>query len=187
MSPMRRKLAVLAAGVTVLAALVAGSAMAAADSAPGARYQRGAATARSAGATAATTATADRGGRPDKVIRVLSPAGPLKQLDLDDNGSVEDDGDMAVFRDPLLNRKGKQVGSTQVQCQTIFGNDQCIGTATLNGRGQIAYQGTAEATNPVRLAVTGGTGEFRKAHGELQIEFPDEGDVLTLTFLLYLR
>ena len=53
--------------------------------------------------------------------------------------------------------------------------DQCSGTLALRD-GQIAVQGLVDRTGPVpiTIAVTGGTGAYRTAHGELQTSGPNQ-------------
>jgi hypothetical protein len=51
--------------------------------------------------------------------------------------------------------------------------DQCVGTFWL-AKGQISVQGLVDRTGPVpvTIAITGGTGADRTAHGELQTSAP---------------
>jgi hypothetical protein len=51
--------------------------------------------------------------------------------------------------------------------------DQCVGSLSL-GKGQITVWGLVDWTGPVpvTIAITGGTGAHRTAHGELQTSGP---------------
>jgi hypothetical protein len=71
---------------------------------------------------------------------------------------------------------------------TQSGTLQCIVTFSLK-RGQITTQGLAEVINgqfagTAVAAITGGTGRFRKAAGESEVEFLEPGQAnVTLTIL----
>jgi hypothetical protein len=103
-----------------------------------------------------------------------------------------------VFGD--LFRNDKRVGAGGYECVTMLftpgpdpagepeaATDQCVATLSL-AKGQITVQGLVDRTGPVpvTLAITGGTGAYRTAHGELQTSGPNEqGDEpLTLKLIL---
>ena len=79
-------------------------------------------------------------------------------------------GDSSVFRDQLLDAKGRTVGEEAGTClvtdvvptgvQTL-----CNGGAVLSG-GQIEFQGVATNAPRKTLAVVGGTGQYRGVTGE---------------------
>ena len=82
----------------------------------------------------------------------------------------------------LLYRSGADpAGPPQAQ------TDQCVATLSLP-RGQITAQGLVDRTGPVPItvAITGGTGAYRTAHGEVETSGPnDAGDEpLTLKLIL---
>ena len=92
-------------------------------------------------------------------------------------------GDQFVFRSKLF-KNDERVGTVGGAC-TIVGilnetnaDVQCVATLRLK-HGQITAQGFitfAEETAPFTVAVTGGTGRYRNAHGEIVItENPDAG------------
>jgi hypothetical protein len=95
----------------------------------------------------------------------------------------------SVGGDILLN--GEKVGTGGYDCVTLLFQagatpqaepaaltDQCTGSFTLR-RGLITVQGLVDrvgGTLPVTLAVTGGTGAYRTAHGELSTSGPTDGE-----------
>ncbi|MGV9455663.1 allene oxide cyclase barrel-like domain-containing protein [Streptomyces sp. NPDC003635] len=99
-------------------------------------------------------------------------------------------GDSFTFADDLFQEKGgERVGRDGVACTVVrTGNPldiQCLGTFVLSG-GQITAQVlmtvplTEEEQPPFDAAVTGGTGDYRGASG--QIRFTDDGDYQRLDF-----
>ena len=84
-------------------------------------------------------------------------------------------GDYAVFRYDLFT-EGKsptRVGDAYVKCVTQFppAGSQCEAVARFPGRGDLTYQGLApqDLSEDYTIAITGGTGDFRNARGELLI------------------
>ena len=91
-------------------------------------------------------------------------------------------GDYGVFRDKIASdRTGRIIGTIDVQCISAYA-DQCRGSISLDGRGQITFDGiTPLDVDPDEFAVTGGTGDFLGVGGQLRVEFPnDEYALLTL-------
>jgi hypothetical protein len=100
-----------------------------------------------------------------------------------------------------LVRNGTRAGVGGYECVTLLYRpgsdpagppaaltDQCFGTLALR-EGQITVQGLVDRTGPpvpVTIAVTGGTGAYRTAHGELQTSGPNEAgdEPLTLRIIL---
>jgi hypothetical protein len=123
-----------------------------------------------------------------EVIRVISREVDSADLDLGERGfSI---GDRFVFSDNLF-RHGNRVGTDHGECVTTRiqgprGGFQCNATAVLR-RGQITAQGAVtfnqEQTGRFTLAVTGGTGRFRDAGGQVVVH---ETGIRTtvLTFML---
>jgi hypothetical protein len=122
-----------------------------------------------------------------------------QDADLDLGTSGPSIGDRFVFSGNLV-RNGKQVGVGAGDCVIVLFRpgpdpqgepealtDQCVATLSLP-KGQITAQGLVDRTGPVpiRLAITGGTGAYRTAHGELETSGPNEqGDErLTLRLIL---
>jgi hypothetical protein len=90
-------------------------------------------------------------------------------------------GDQILFTDTLLDQAGRRIGRDQARCTVMFGDDVlCDATFIVDGRGQLTIEGVG-----LNLAVTGGTGRFRKARGQLHETFlpPDR---FRFAFTLYL-
>jgi hypothetical protein len=167
----RTRLALLVGSGLVIGALVGGSTgVAAAQSRAAHRWNHVAAGPQAQAAVRA----GDRAWRPWKVIRlneVFTDA--FTFVDVGEPG--ESPGDYGVFRDPVSNpRTGRVLGTVDVQCIAAYA-DQCRGSITLDGRGQITFDGiTPLNVDPDKFAITGGTGEFVGAGGELVVSFPSD-------------
>jgi hypothetical protein len=96
-------------------------------------------------------------------------------------------GDRFTFSGPVI-KKGTQVGMGGGECVTVaftagadpqgepeVATDLCAAALSL-AKGQITVQGLVDRVGelPVKLAITGGTGAYRTAHGELKTSGPDE-------------
>jgi hypothetical protein len=128
------------------------------------------------------------------VIKVFAPTVQLKLIDLGDPGFSL--GDESVFSDDLLTSKnGSMLGVDGGVCTvTRVGNAaaatgtlQCLVTFSLNG-GQIATQGLNQLTDgqftgTQTAAITGGTGRFSGARGQVVVEFLSN-TAANVTFLL---
>jgi hypothetical protein len=139
----------------------------------------------------------DKNGDKVRVLQVTLTNSQESSVDLGAPGPSVGDR-FSVFGD--LVRNGKQVGVAGYECVTLLftpgpdpagppeaATDQCVGTLSLP-KGQITVQGLVDRTGPVpvTIAITGGTGAYRTAHGELQTSGPNEqGDEpLTLKLIL---
>ena len=81
-------------------------------------------------------------------------------------------GDQILFTDTLLDQAGNRVGRDEARCTLMFGGDVlCDATFVLDGRGQLTIEGVG-----LTFAVTGGTGEFMKARGQLHETFLPTGE-----------
>lgn len=110
------------------------------------------------------------------------------ELDLGETGFGL--GDRFVFTEDLYMR-GKRVGSDHGECvltrlieEGQSGTFHCNVTAIFDRWGQITVQGAFdfsenEEGEPFRLAVTGGTGKFRDAGGEVIVDETGEDSLLT--------
>jgi hypothetical protein len=94
-------------------------------------------------------------------------------------------GDASVFRDQLLDARGRRVGEEAGTC--LITDVAADGVQTLcNGGivlrdGQIEFQGVATNAPSKTLAVVGGTGRYRGASGEaVLVEKGDGTGTLTL-------
>jgi hypothetical protein len=110
-----------------------------------------------------------------EVIRVIAVDVQDAFLDLGEPG--ESLGDQSVFSQDLF-RQGEKVGEGGVVCTLVrvepgvSATVQCVATAELP-RGQITVQGLLTFTDgpsTFRLAITGGTGRYRTAHGVAIVE-----------------
>ncbi len=108
-------------------------------------------------------------------------------------------GDRFTFSGPVL-KNGEEIGLGGGECVTVAftpgadpqgepeaAADLCAAALSLK-KGQITVQGLVDRLGelPVTLAITGGTGAYRTAHGELKTSGPDEqgNERLTLKLIL---
>lgn len=80
-------------------------------------------------------------------------------------------GDEFVFSAKLINGQNMRIGTLDAKCTLVLhGRLLCEGTMRFRG-GYVTLAGTIPANQPVgstsRIAVTGGTGQFDQAHGQL--------------------
>jgi hypothetical protein len=86
-------------------------------------------------------------------------------------------GDSMLFTETLRDAKGRLAGSDQVACVQSFGGHMlCNGVLVLNHRGTLSVSGLGSQSGPFKLAVTGGTGGYRGARGQLSIAGKPNGD-----------
>jgi hypothetical protein len=133
-----------------------------------------------------TLASADSGGSSDgnggqtiKLFTVLQK--PTADIDLGDEGFSL--GDQQVFSDDVFAKKGgAKLGFDAGVCtivrvtdpKTFAGTAQCVVTVSL-AEGQIAAQGLVtfvgdELPAPFDIAITGGTGAYKDAGGQVTVE-----------------
>ena len=137
-------------------------------------------------AVAATAAAGSPGAsRPQgKTLRFGVRFSPFFYSDVDGNGRPSL-GDTIVFSDSLVagrKRVGRQGGTCPIVSMTpVLTN--CTGTIALAG-GQITIGGLTSQAPRKALAVTGGTGRYRDARGEVTlVEFGDDRGSLTVHLL----
>jgi hypothetical protein len=119
----------------------------------------------------ATTAASDDGSHEDEghVIRLTTKQ--VHQGFVDHGAPGFSTDDQFVFSNDLYSH-GEKVGEDGGSCTvTRVANAgattlHCLGTNSLPG-GQISVQGLAAPGEPFELAVTGGTGRYRKARGQV--------------------
>jgi Allene oxide cyclase barrel like domain len=111
-----------------------------------------------------------------EVIRLTAVTVEETELDLNP-AELFGQGDKTVFTEDLF-RNGEKVGTDGGEGTVVRAE---MGTVTLQflvtlrlPKGQITVQGLADFTErgaggPFRLAITGGTGKYRTAHGELTV------------------
>jgi len=107
--------------------------------------------------------TVDRG---DSILRFDVEFSPFKLIDIGRDGRPSD-GDEIVFHDKLL-QHGRQVGDELGSCVIV---DETAGLANctmvirlVQGKLTAAFDNAPPPTKT--LAITGGTGRYRTAHGE---------------------
>ena len=116
------------------------------------------------------------------VIRVREITTRNRNIDVGRDG--ESPGDYFVFESRLM-QKGERVGRDSVRCMLGIRTFTCDGTFLMTGRGKIAVAGTLFADqNDFRLPITGGTGAFKDARGQMTVE---EGRATVLVFELLPR
>jgi hypothetical protein len=87
-------------------------------------------------------------------------------------------GDLLVFTERLLDRRGRRIGSDAASCVRLFDERSlCTVTYALPG-GQVTTQLLQPGLAGVRtydLAITGGTGRFAGARGTVRLRQGEEG------------
>ena len=109
----------------------------------------------------------DKGG---KTIRVVEHA----TTDAITNGTTGDDvGNILTFANEVFNRADtQQVGTSQGSCiRIVVGESWECSWTTFLPKGQITVQGPFSDTGDSVLAITGGTGKYRNARGEMELKF----------------
>jgi hypothetical protein len=113
-----------------------------------------------------------------------TPAGGNVALDLDHSGGSPPDtaGDELVFTSDLL-IEGRKVGVNGGACQLVRlpALFQCVATHSLPD-GQLTVQGIndfGQGNGPYHFAITGGTGRYRRARGDVEflLNTPDADHV----------
>jgi allene oxide cyclase len=171
---MRNKLAL----ATILAALVSGALVAsvAAAASPG-----GSSTLRPWGRGLPTAETAAAQASPAGATRLVVIAREVDFTIIDVGPRGDTPGDTIVFTDDLFDQAGRRIGRDQAHCTIMFRGDVlCDASFVIAGRGQLLIHGVG-----LTFAVTGGTGEFKKARGQMHETFLPTGE-FRFAFTLYL-
>ncbi|MCA1727580.1 MAG: hypothetical protein LC722_08010 [Actinobacteria bacterium] len=80
-------------------------------------------------------------------------------------------GDVFLLRETLFDDAGTRVGVSNIACTETFHQTLvCTAALTLRGRGEIVLGGTIPFDPVFTIAITGGTGEFRTAAGEVRVD-----------------
>ena len=128
----------------------------------------------------AATATAVRSG--DHALTVIEHEVRSAGVDVGEPG--DSPGDYFLFESKLTDpRSGKVVGWDSGKCMLVVWTFRCEATAKINGKGKIEVGGSFFSATDNRIAVTGGTGSYDEAAGELVVMNLPSGDT-QLTFLL---
>ena len=105
-----------------------------------------------------------------KTIRVVEHA----TTDAITNGTTGDDvGNILTFANEVFNRADtQQVGTSQGSCiRIVVGESWECSWTTFLPKGQITVQGPFSDAGDSVLAITGGTGKYRNARGEMELKF----------------
>jgi allene oxide cyclase len=139
-----------------------------------------------AGAAGATVGA--QKGRPQttdgETLRFAVKFSPLFLLDLGRHGLSK--GDQIVENDRLLNASGTRAGHDGFACTITDASvpeAACQGTFVMRG-GQITVQFLNSPPSVKIGAITGGTGRFRTARGQMRLVEPATGNVGRVTFSL---
>jgi allene oxide cyclase len=100
-----------------------------------------------------------------------------KVIDLTGHGDTS--GDLLVFHNPIFNKANTaQIGKDQGECIRVSVPDkswECHWTTKIKGRGSITVEGPFYDNRDSKLAVTGGTGDFRMVRGWLALSAASGG------------
>ena len=128
----------------------------------------------------AAFATGDGGGTPDRKGGHREHMVLVEQIQdaqfVNVGDSAAGPGDYNVFRYDVFTdaKKPTKVGNSYVVCVVQFppAGFQCDVVTQLDGRGELTLSGVtaADISEDFKVAVTGGTGDFRNARGEATIE-----------------
>ena len=113
-------------------------------------------------------------------IRIHVVEHPITDQVIDIGAPNDSPGDQLPFANPVFDAANKhQVGSDQGNCiraSTKQGRWECMWTTFLNG-GQITVEGPfIDSKTNTQLAVTGGTGTFRNARGQMLLHVRADGN-----------
>ena len=108
----------------------------------------------------------------------------VRTADVDTGDPGESSGDFFLFESRLLHpRTGDLVGVDSGKCMIAIRTFVCDATARINGKGKIVVAGAFFSENDGVLPITGGTGAYREAAGQLFVRDLPNGDT-RLTFVL---
>lgn len=130
-----------------------------------------------------TSANASDNGDNDDVIRLLTKTVVDEFVDMHPHGDMPSPGDLLVFSDDVY-WNGNKVGFLDGTCtftrvEATAGRFNCTVTLTLP-EGQITSQGAIrisleeDFTGPFYLAITGGTGAYDEAQGQVRVRIVSE-------------
>jgi hypothetical protein len=128
-----------------------------------------------AGTASADTAEKAHGSH-DRTIRLVEAHKDLKPTFVDTGKPGPSAGDLVVARDELLREDGSQAGTFRQSCMLVdlTGNPitstyECAGSIALQD-GTITMEAPFTPSDPESVAaITGGTGRYRTARGEIVV------------------
>lgn len=125
------------------------------------------------------------GGSSSETIKVIEHAETDTVRHIGPASEKDSVGDILAFANPVFDSSNeKQVGSDNGQCvRTAVGKAwECIWTVSLSG-GQITVEGPFYDSKDSTLAITGGTGEYKSASGQMGLHARDaEGSEYDFTY-----
>jgi allene oxide cyclase len=134
----------------------------------------------------ATVASAKSGARSKSSVHVIEHATTDTVVDIGDPG--DSTGDLLTFHNEVFDANDQVVvGTDQGECVRIdpaAGSWECRWITILDG-GTIAVEGQFLDTADTTVAITGGTGRYRKAKGEMQLQSRNGGTEFDFIFDLH--
>jgi allene oxide cyclase len=123
-----------------------------------------------------------RGGGHGGVIVVTEHADTDATTDTGDRGDSA--GDVLTFSNPVFDAADRtQVGTDQGYCiRTVAGSAYECNWTLLLPKGQLVVEGPFYDTKDSTLAITGGTGAYRNARGEMGLHALDGGKRYAFTY-----
>jgi hypothetical protein len=113
------------------------------------------------------------------VVTVLEVDNPKHDVFVDVGPSGESPGDYFTFQNRLMTLDGsRQVGRDNGRCMLFVGTLSCDATAKIFGKGKIVISGGVFSENDNTFAITGGTGAYKTAHGQLVIDDLGNGNTV---------
>lgn len=123
--------------------------------------------ARTTSSLSAVQQRAERGGG-GRTLIFVSEEVRAAEIDINEDGFGP--GDFFMFEERLFNSRGnKQVGRDSVRCELVIRTFGCYGTMLHRGKGKIEVSGRLFGPRDLRLAVTGGTGDYQDVGGQLDV------------------
>lgn len=125
----------------------------------------------------------DGNGSESTLITVVERATSDKYIDNKPKGDSR--GDLLAFGNSVYDKTNtKKVGRDQGSCiRTVVGKSWECSFTTLLANGSLTVEGPFYDRRPSVLAITGGTGAYSHARGEMQLQAADkEGSAFRFTF-----
>lgn len=116
------------------------------------------------------------GGSDETTVKVIEHAETDTVRHIGPKSESDSVGDVLAFANPVFDSENKkQVGTDNGQCvRTVAGKAwECIWTVSLSG-GQITVEGPFEEGKDTDFAITGGTGEYKDASGQMTLHARNE-------------